>query len=496
MNDQPKSKWYWSFLRWNLIALAILLTLAAIVITEEDWRGKHDWEAYKKQAAARGEMLDQFDATTNAIPDEQNFVKAPVFAGLWTMTWDENKQAWQADGPNGPELSKINIAWYDGAKSANPVGDWKQARLARFLPLAPGSGSPAADVLQDLSKYDSTIADLRLASARPYAHFANFDLSDTQTMDRLLVYLAEMKRSFQLVELHSLAELASGQNDRAMDDVLLLLQLNEKLRQDPLLITHLVSTATMNLSLQPVYNGLAQHRWADPQLAKLARQLAAKDFLADYQKAMRGERAIGLASLENMRLTREYKTVDNSSGTDEVTTMSLRLTPAAFFYQSELARAQLSEQYCLPLVDLNQRLVSPAAVRRANAAVQSYQRHFSPYKNLALMAYPAISKSVEHFAEIQSYTDLAQVACALERYRLAHGQYPGTLDALAPSYIDQLPHDVINGQPLQYRLTEGGHYLLYSVGWNETDDGGKIVVSKKGVVYREQGDWVWNNAAK
>ena len=47
--------------------------------------------------------------------------------------------------------------------------------------------------------------------------------------------------------------------------------------------------------------------------------------------------------------------------------------------------------------------------------------------------------------------DLARVAIALERYRLAHGAYPESLDVLAPQFIAQLPHDIINGQPLHYR---------------------------------------------
>ncbi len=83
------------------------------------------------------------------------------------------------------------------------------------------------------------------------------------------------------------------------------------------------------------------------------------------------------------------------------------------------------------------------------------------------------------------------MACALERYRLAHGNYPETLDALAPQFIAAVPHDIINGQPLHYRRTEDGNFVLYSVGWNEIDDGGKIVFSKGGRVDTEKGDWVW-----
>jgi len=66
------------------------------------------------------------------------------------------------------------------------------------------------------------------------------------------------------------------------------------------------------------------------------------------------------------------------------------------------------------------------------------------------------------------------VACALERYRLANGEYPETLDALQPRFIETLPHDVIGGQPLKYHPTDNGQFALYSVGWNGTDDGGAV----------------------
>jgi len=108
----------------------------------------------------------------------------------------------------------------------------------------------------------------------------------------------------------------------------------------------------------------------------------------------------------------------------------------------------------------------------------------------------AIITCAKKFAIAQSNMDLARVACALERYRLAQGGYPESLEVLAPQYIDKLPHDIINGQPLNYRRTDGGNYIVYSVGWNEKDDGGVVVLNKNGVVDRDQGDWVWDSNAK
>jgi hypothetical protein len=85
-------------------------------------------------------------------------------------------------------------------------------------------------------------------------------------------------------------------------------------------------------------------------------------------------------------------------------------------------------------------------------------------------------------------SDQAALACALERYRLANRQFPDTLDALVPRFISQLPHDVINGEPYKYRRTDDGQFILYSIGWNEKDDGG---VPGKTLFDEKEGDWVW-----
>ena len=81
----------------------------------------------------------------------------------------------------------------------------------------------------------------------------------------------------------------------------------------------------------------------------------------------------------------------------------------------------------------------------------------------------------------------------LERYRLANGHFPETLEALAPRLISPLPNDVLTGEPYKYRLRDDGRFVLYSIGWDEKDDGG---VAGKSLFNDQQGDWVWEYPAK
>jgi hypothetical protein len=65
-----------------------------------------------------------------------------------------------------------------------------------------------------------------------------------------------------------------------------------------------------------------------------------------------------------------------------------------------------------------------------------------------------------------------EVVFALSLYRTDLGNYPTSLAALVPTYLDQIPLDPMDGQPTRYR-PQGDGYVLWSVGHNGIDDGGR-----------------------
>ena len=84
--------------------------------------------------------------------------------------------------------------------------------------------------------------------------------------------------------------------------------------------------------------------------------------------------------------------------------------------------------------------------------------------------------------------DLTKLAFALAAYRADHGAYPGKLADLIPKYIANIPKDRFNDGDLHYSL-QGGGYLLYSVGPNGKDDGGK------GIEDRKESSQAWDDIA-
>jgi type II secretory pathway pseudopilin PulG len=111
------------------------------------------------------------------------------------------------------------------------------------------------------------------------------------------------------------------------------------------------------------------------------------------------------------------------------------------------------------------------------------------FGKLAAMAVPNFFKALQKATWSQTELNQVVLACALERYRRAEGHYPESLASLSPRLIDRIPNDLIDGEPLKYRHTPNGSFTLYSIGWNEKDDGG-VLASR-----REEGDWVWQAGA-
>lgn len=74
---------------------------------------------------------------------------------------------------------------------------------------------------------------------------------------------------------------------------------------------------------------------------------------------------------------------------------------------------------------------------------------------------------------------LLTVTFALQAYRMEHGQYPDSLSKLTPSYLKKIPIDpfAMKGE-LKYRRI-GDNYVLYSVGPDGKDNGGKAITDPK-----------------
>lgn len=88
---------------------------------------------------------------------------------------------------------------------------------------------------------------------------------------------------------------------------------------------------------------------------------------------------------------------------------------------------------------------------------------------------------LERAAKAEAERRVVITAIALERYHNKNGHYPQTLSELAPGFLQTVPTDFMDGQPLRYRLSTDGQYLLYSVGLDCVDNGGNLQTNANNV---------------
>lgn len=487
-------------LQRTVFLTAALLTLIASFYIIEDWRGRRAWERCQQELRAQGEKLDWAAYVPARVPDEQNFIKTPLLEAVGyrgrvdTNVWRPFANAsshltWEAWGD-----------WQTGGKM-----DWEKCQAAvrrrTDLDLPPLPQPPAADVLLALRPVEPRLDELRAASLKPFAQF-DIDRSAPFEESKDFNFVAVRSMS-QILAFHACAELALGNHEKAFDDVRVLHRLSDAMKDETTLVAMMIRVAIQGLALEPFWQGWAEGRWSERDLASLGEIFGRVNLLPEFARVMHAERAgfNALAGKYCLQGNAPWRVTMRSEPEpkgwwdrtrQQAQKLAWRLVPRGWFYQN-LATYNRRIQTCIPpSLQSNPPTVSPAQVTQASDQVVE-EIFNGPYSWLSRMAIPNFSKALQHMPRIQNSVNQARVVCALERCRIARGQYPASLTELVPQFIDQLPVDVINGKPLTYRPTTDGRFVLYSVGWNETDDGGAPAVTpnKPASADFTRGDWVW-----
>lgn len=491
-------------LGWIAIWIVTLVVLAIVV---ENWLGARAWRAYVAEARAAGERLEPGAIVPPPVRDEENFAAIPLFRPLFDYVR-------AAPSPNAPQGS---ATWRDpaakerldklrpfGEAGLKPAGDWRQGQfvdLAAWEAPLRGADSPTAAqppgaaLLHRLARFDPEMDALRAGASRPHSRFP---INYEDHVGALLPHLGMLRTFASIAQVRALAELSLGDTAAAHRDLLLGLRLADAVSAEPSLISHLVQIAQLELAMPPLWEGLVRHQWNDAQLAASEAALARVDLIAGFQLAIRGERTLLVGQALDAMKEQPHLVASILAGTELSWVFPSLLTAGKIdFNKVHLGR------YYDKLLDT----VVPAEHRYLPDAVTRFEqeftreiaaRRFHPHKALVALVFPSVVPALERSAATQATVDLTRCAIALDRHRLQYGSLPDTLDALAPSFLPRVPHDVVSGGALHYRRGPGDGFLLYSVGWNGRDDGGKYAWkpdAKPPRVDWQQGDWPWPQPA-
>ena len=513
-----------------IIGLVVPLLLFYAI---EDARGAWAWRQLQAELKAKGECYGLPCVIPPPARDEDNFFGTPFWQqfiyrkehlpnGGTTNIWVHGSRPDYTTNftlPNDPRTVKHRgipkpetydghtdlAAWaaqFQFVTTNRPNGGLSPDYLTFPLPDKPGR--PADDVLLALSKFDRTLSEFASAANRPRnrepVHYE-------EHIQALLPGLAALRSGARICQLRALARLENGDSAGAAADVLLAYRLGESLNEEFLLISQLVRYAIDSTAHHALWEGLVTHRWNETQLAAFQQRLSQSDYAPSFIRALEGERALVNQLMEMLLSTRKRTQLPDQVGGGgdfgvtrfEAFTFDT-LMPSGWLRQNQvglLAGYQLIlEQARNAMAPTNRTGLLADLRRQGNQADRVYTiaaSQPSPCNLMLRLLLPAVGKAEEKANRAQTVAQMATIACALERHRLAHSMYPATLNELVPVYLATVPADWMSGQPFHYERTDNGWFRLWSVGPDGKDDGGvyRDETKQKSGPDQETLDWPW-----
>ena len=353
-------------------------------------------------------------------------------------------------------------------------------RVLKFEPDGDGSYrvtmprlARAADYLAWSDGLEPQLAAIRRALRRPYSQLPGL-YTNPHTLP--IVNFIAVRNFAQTLGARAQCHLLLGRPEDALDDLTLMNDFCRRVLADShpaTLLSAMVNQAVRGLYAAQIGEGLRLRAWREPQLIALREQLKAIDLLGPVKEAL----TIGAVTT--------HRTLESvpSAGMVKRTALA-RLYPSGWGFRNLAARVNLDFGRLACLDPANEIMFADRVEAASHRAAALEHGAFGFADRLTQVNF---ERACQYTAHNQTEIVEALTACALEQFRLVHGDYPETLDALVPRFLDAIPNDVIGGRPLHYRRVTGGAFVLYSVGWNGRDDGGV----RGQPLPATDGDWVW-----
>lgn len=463
-------------LHWRLarglgqFAVAVIGFYAAMVV----------WFYFKSPSVTR-DFLAEFNQSTLSVP---------VADRAWPALRELHSQA-------KPEYQNFP---YDATEQGPRSEDWPE-------------------VATWLDKNKQLLPALRAAAAKPHLGFVYGETDDTTerldagrddsaSLERsggdhlpvivtLLPYAQAVRVLSWLLTADAHAAAAAGEPDRVAQNLTASIQLADMVyRESHFLVEQLVAFAILRNTEVALVQILLDHPelMNTDHLRDLAHRLASVGGGGRLRVQLSGE----LASFEDV-LQRVYSDDGRGNGS---------LTPTGIQFGARLgiipslsnSEARASTVLALVLPGVSMVVASRAEQYQAfKSCFDEFERHaakpmwewrgpaddvqvllgsesdiVSPRLRFAPVFYlfPPVQPSAVAAELATLQRDATLAVLALHVYRRENKQWPTTLAELVPRYLPEVPKDRFDGQPLRYQLREGKP-LLYSVGGNLTDDGGR-----------------------
>lgn len=451
------------FFLW-VAGLTLTVVIAWLAI---DLTGLQAWRKHVVAMRSQGIELEGGVYQPPPVPDEDNTFKEPTLESIAIRDIPLTSAAIRLLAPptpfeptTPPPLASL-LSW-------DPKGEGMPP--AEKLEMENRTETPAHFILAHYASESNTLAQIYAACDRPRSRA---DLQYDDWLNAGFPDFVQVRKLAQSFGLRARANLAVGDTKTALDDLNVLRRLALMSEGRPTTIVQaMIEVAIAGLMVTVIEEGIQEGALSVQACEELRQQLEFFDLPAGLIFAIKKGEIPGVTS-RIMEAPARMMSPDEAG--------PLAVLPKGVFQRNLIVYGEsLSEM--LSGVDLEKGVVNPTELDQQAAALDTRFQSFSVSTFLARIMIPNLTKATQTAVRIQMRIRMARIACALEASRLEHEVFPEQLEDLSPGFIDPLPADIITGQPPVYRLTGPSEYQLYSVGWNQADDGGEA---------ENDIDWVW-----
>ena len=384
-------------------------------------------------------------------------------------------------------------AWYPpvpeednaGPLFLQALGSFKSdAERRKLLPVVGGNpvqvspGEPYPDEIvalmeEAIGANEEVFRLVRAAAAMPGCRYP---VDCTQGSPVRLDHLARLRELGRFLCLRAHLEAERGQGDEAAATVSDILRVSRSLDAEPIFRSQLVRILIVGIAESGLARVLSRTQIGAESCARLAEELGPCVSPETWRRALSGERCLMLPGFSEVQPLR-----------NPGASVMENLVPGGYVMSRRvLLGIGLGDLDMLYYLRINDRIMEavntpyPACLRIDYDAWWEELPQVLAWRTLnylgGLSGVPRARG--RHIAEIRC----ARTALAIERHRIGHGVLPPDLATLVPEYMQQVPIDPMDGNPLRYRRLERG-YVVYSIGRDFKDDGGKIVVRPNDSTY-------------
>ena len=438
-----------------LIIVSAVFAVVILVPIIHHYQLRAATEAFISELKAKGEAMDLAQVVPQPLPPEKNSALLFWKAVALLATNEDVLSTNPPPGMRGVAPGKAMVGWSQpGIRDSRATNSWEEVRdaLAR--------NGEALKLLNQMT--NNSVFD--------------FNLQYSQRFEIRITNLVSEKRVVQRLSASALCHLHLGDAVSAAKDIRAMLVLVNGTGDERTVISQLVRIALAQITVAATWEFLQSTNMTDESLVALQADWSQLEFIKALQHALPVEREGALTTFEEWRDSNSelqhyfdlQKNVHEAMGVPDEENLILdkMKTRAKIFiwrywwsYPDELRYLKGYEVLASTARNVETNGSYETALGRQNAALDqlgisrlndSFDSIFSGHPDFHSMMSESIvtlGRVVNKILRVEAAKKIAVTAIALKRYQLKHGNYPTTLDLLAPEFVSAAPLDPVDGQP-------------------------------------------------